>query len=148
MQNTVQIRDRTFRIPTLTRRFLAYLIDIVVVLLPVVVLVRVGSVMDSGDASGGSIVLVVLGVLAVLAIPLYHPVALAVAGTTVGKRLLDMHVIQVRDCAKPGFGTALGRWLLFQVVPFGSIIAWIGALSNEENRGLHDKGAGTIVVMQ
>lgn len=145
MQNTVQIRDRTFRIPTLTRRFLAYLIDTVIVLVLVSVLVLAGRVVASGDAPGGT---TTLAFLVALAIPLYHPVALAVAGTTVGKNLLAMHVIQVRDCAKPGFGIALGRWLLFHVVPFGSFIAWVGALGNEENRGLHDKGAGTIVVMQ
>ena len=89
-----------------------------------------------------------LFVLILVVIPLYHPVALAIAGATVGKGLLDMRVIQVRDCAKPGFGTALGRFLLFYAVPFGSIIAWIGALGNEENRGFHDKGAGTIVIMR
>ena len=53
MQNIVQIRDRTFRIPTLTRRFLAYLIDTVVLLLLIIVPSLVGSVLDSRGSFRG-----------------------------------------------------------------------------------------------
>ena len=142
MQDTVRITDQTFRIPALTRRFVASLIDYAFMGLLFLGFGLGASFADSVSAAPA------LGVLLLLAIPLYHPVSLAATGTTIGKTLLGMHVIRVLDAAKPGFGAALGRWLLFQVVPLGQAIAWIGALSDEANRGFHDKGAGTIVVMR
>ena len=135
---SVVISDQRFRIPTLGTRFAASLIDDAFILLLFVVF-RLAANFGLGGP---------LAFLLLLAMFLYHPVAIAAVGTTIGKALLGLYVIRVRDAAKPGFGAALGRWLLFYVVPLGVIIAWIGALTDDENRGWHDKGAGTIVVMK
>lgn len=138
MQKTVVISDQTFGIPTLSRRFAAALLDVAFILLLFGVFIQAGNAGLSGAVA----------VLLLLAVLLYHPVVIAAFGTIVGKTLLGMRVIRVRDAAKLGFGAALGRWLLFYVVPLGSIIAWVGALTDDEHRGWHDKGAGTIVVMK
>lgn len=138
--NTVQITDKTFGVPALTRRSVAYLIDSVGLLLLVVVYALVGLL----DSRVGTVLASVL----LLPIMLYYPLLLALTGTTVGKGLLGMHVIRVPDAAKPGFGASLGRCMLFHLVPFGMVIALVVALRDKANRGFHDKGAGTIVVMR
>ena len=140
-------------------RLAAYLIDGLILLVPVIILtVVVVAVATSSDT--GAWVTGVLGFLVYLAaLLLYAPLLMAREGThngqTWGKQLLDIRVM--RDTGQPmGFGWAALREILMKgfavslasaIIPF---IPWFlnyfWPLWDDQNRALHDMAASTHVI--
>lgn len=68
-----------------------------------------------------------------------HLVLVASLGTTIGHRLVGMRVVREDGGAYVGLLKALARTvLLLMVLP---AVVW-----DEDGRGLHDRGAGTVIV--
>lgn len=93
----------------------------------------------------------------------YGIAPIALWGRTLGKHLLGVQVVTADAGALPGFRVAAIRYLVFSLFPLalvlpelpGQIISalWTGILlatmvSDPQNRGLHDRAAGTLVVMR
>lgn len=68
-------------------------------------------------------------------------------GRTPGKLLLDLRVINARTGEPPGYGRALLRYIgyFLSALPLGLGFLWI--VFDRQRQGLHDKIAGTRVVM-
>lgn len=80
-----------------------------------------------------------------LGILLYHPIAVAVWQTTIGKRLFGLYVLRT-DGSRIGTGRALARFLATIV---SNLILYIGYLMigiRRDKRGLHDLICDTKVV--
>jgi uncharacterized RDD family membrane protein YckC len=77
------------------------------------------------------------------------------SGATVGKKLLNLHVV-VADGSHPSLEVAAKRnvWMLFGLIPFvGGILSLVAIIviivtisSNPQSRGYHDTFAGTAVM--
>ncbi len=70
---------------------------------------------------------------------LQHLVLVATLGTTIGHRVVGVRIVREDGVPMVGFLKALARTiLLLLVLP---AVVW-----DEDNRGLHDRGAGTRIV--
>ncbi|MEX0913885.1 MAG: RDD family protein [Demequina sp.] len=80
--------------------------------------------------------------MATLAIfALQHLVLVATLGTTIGHRLVGVRVVREDGASPVGLLKALARTvLLLMVLP---AVVW-----DEEGRGLHDRGAGTMIILR
>ena len=140
-------------------RLAAYVIDGLILLVPVIILTVVVVAVATGSDTGAWVT-AVLGFLVYLAaLLLYAPLLMAREGThngqTWGKQLLDIRV--VRDSGQPmGFGWAALREIVvkgFVVTIASSIIPFIPWFLNyfwplwdDQNRALHDMVVSTHVV--
>jgi uncharacterized RDD family membrane protein YckC len=80
---------------------------------------------------------------------LYETTFIALRGQTPGKMLLRVRVVRVEDGRVPGWRRAFIRWvvpILFSIVPFGALVAYLWLLWDRRRQGLHDKAARTLVV--
>jgi uncharacterized RDD family membrane protein YckC len=125
-------------------RFVARLVDALVVGLVVVPLVLTGVLPDSG-----------LGALAVGSLGFLYGAALDATGGTLGKRLLRMQVVD-RHGRPPGLGAGATRnlWLLTSLLPglagqtvavTVSVLIAISIARDPIDLGWHDRLAGTAV---
>ena len=64
----------------------------------------------------------------------------ATYGQTLGKRVLGIRVIRVDGNGLAGF-----PWLVLRTIPLGALIPAV--VWDRDRRGLHDKAAGTVVVV-
>lgn len=76
---------------------------------------------------------------------LYYTVGVAVWATTVGKRLVGLHVLRP-DGGKAGFGRALARYFagILSMLLFG--VGYLMIALRSDKRGLHDLICDTVVV--
>ena len=160
------------RLATIGQRFVARLLDVVVVVFGYILLWIVFTVLSSaigviatggGDGTGFGIGLagagflglvvgfILVGILGVV----YEVVLVAVFGRTVGKMILSLRLVREIDGRKPNWGNATLRWIapgLAYLVPFlGGFAAILVLLSpifdgSGRRQGWHDKMAGTLVV--
>ena len=137
------------------RRFAAYLLDGLLLLLPPALGV---ALVIAGDQSGDeaeplSVAGLVLIIAGITLIPgLYHTILVGnERGQTLGKRVLGLRVIDDRAGGRIGYGRAFGRWL----VPWAMAIACGGFLNildglwplwDDRRQTLHDKVANSVVV--
>ncbi|WP_419554061.1 RDD family protein [Candidatus Poriferisodalis sp.] len=105
---------------------------------------------DSGVYSGGVAVMSLVGLAILLA---YEVVQIAVWGQTPGKRMTGIKVINAAHGGVPGWGKAVGRWLIPGLVLLIPIVGWLLAILcyvsltwDRVYQGWHDKAAGTLVV--
>jgi uncharacterized RDD family membrane protein YckC len=140
-------------------RFAAWLIDVLILLVPIVVLTLV---VVAGAASDNSAVWVSVGLtfLVYLVVTLLYAPLLMMRegdhnGQTWGKQALGIRV--VRDTAQPmGFGWAALREIVVKGMLFGWLGSWffgipwlldnLWPLWDDENRALHDMIVSTHVV--
>ena len=143
------------------KRLVARIIDIVIIGFIVVVLsivgfagVVLGSATDE-KALAGMALFVAFGGLALFSILLllYEPTLIAVRGQTLGKMAMNIMVVRAEDGGVPGWGKALGRWvlpgLLFLIPVAGgllSLLVYISLLWDDRRQGWHDKMGTTVVV--
>ncbi len=81
---------------------------------------------------------------------LYKPLMEGARGQTLGKMALGIKVVRASDAGPIGYGPAFLRWLVAAVlgaVPLGSLVDHLWPLWDEHVQTLHDKAAGTIVVI-
>ncbi|MCE2528102.1 MAG: RDD family protein [Actinomycetia bacterium] len=143
------------------KRLVARIIDIVIIGFIVVVLsivgfvgVVLGSATDE-QALAGMALFVGFGGLALFSILLllYEPTLIAVRGQTLGKMAMNIMVVRAEDGGVPGWGKALGRWVLpglLALIPVAggllSLLVYISLLWDDRRQGWHDKMGTTVVV--
>jgi uncharacterized RDD family membrane protein YckC len=128
-------------------RFLAYLLDTLVVGIPALILLYlVGSVSSSGgQGSGPGVAVEALLIVGSIAYFLYfwtRP-----TGQTLGMKAVNIRVVKT-DGSPITVGTAVVRYLgmIINSIIFGLPIGWIWAAFDANKQGWHDKMAGTYVV--
>ena len=114
-------------------RFVAYLIDTVIV--GVVVIVLYGILGGTGQG---------LGILVGLAYFTYFDGS--PSGQTVGKRLMSIRVIDFQTGGPIGFGKGFIRYIGRLISGFVCLLGYLWAIWDEQRQGWHDKIAGTVVV--
>jgi uncharacterized RDD family membrane protein YckC len=156
----------TYKLATMGSRFLARLIDAVIVGIPlgiisVIILSALAPTPEEilrGETTGFiTTLLVYMGVLIVITVA-YEVGMLATRGATLGKQLMGVRVVTAQTAAVPGQGLGGGpafvRWAVYQapgIIPYvGGLWVLICALSpffdSENRQGFHDKAAKTYVL--
>ena len=132
------------------QRFLAWLIDVVIVWVPINGVVVALIAIDPGAGHGEGAAFVFLFAAYFLA-PLYWAFAHSrEGGQTLGKRIVGIRVRNRDTNGRLRVGQAVGRAYLmlgffgFLAIPF--LVDALSPLWDEERRSLHDKAAGSIVV--
>lgn len=142
------------------RRLVARLIDMAIVLIVTIILAVVGIVSllataESSDEAAGALAVFGFGSIAVFVVVLllYEPTMIALRGQTLGKMATNIMVVGIEDGAVPGWGKALGRWVLPGLLAFIpviggllSLLVYISLLWDDRRQGWHDKLGTTVVV--
>ncbi|MDK9500140.1 RDD family protein, partial [Streptomyces katrae] len=158
-----RMAERAVRPAGLGRRGVARLLDSLVhaavaaaVVVPVVprVTAHLEAKVDAARASGRTTTVylldatttgylgLVLGALLLFGV-LYEALPTARWGLTPGKKLLGVRVLATATLRPPGFGAALGRWLVYAFLGLpGSL--WC-LVDRPRRRAWHDRAAGTFV---
>lgn len=128
------------------RRYLALVLDSIVLALPLIVLAVVLG-LAGGSSSDESSALVVLVYLAYwVAAPLYYSLQeSSAAQATLGKRALGIKVTDLEG-GRLTFGNALGRWFAAALSYLTLYIGFLMAAFTTRRQALHDMVAGTLVV--
>jgi uncharacterized RDD family membrane protein YckC len=141
-------------------RFGARLLDMIFAYIVVIVLniIIFGAAFGAGaaeDQSGGLAMGTVFASLIVSALTfiLYDVIFVSTMGTTPGKMILGMRLVNSRTGQKPSFGPALVRWgfpigLGYITCGLGYILIVISPFFDNTGqlRGWHDKAANTLVI--
>lgn len=143
------------------RRLVARIIDAVIILFVIVVLTIVGIaglvIGSEADADGIAMTAMFAGfgglaLFSVVAL-LYEPTMIALKGQTLGKMAMNIMVARAEDGGVPGWGKALGRWLLpglLTLIPvLGSLLVllvYLSLLWDDRRQGWHDKMGTTVVI--
>lgn len=122
-------------------------------------------IVDSMVSSAAGKFFVALAVLSLVFVG-YEVVQSALWGQTVGKRIVDIRVVNESTARPPGWGRSLIRWAA-PLVPFGLLgvflsgagellallvaaaslaLCYLSITWDRKNQGWHDKAAGTFVV--
>ena len=141
-------RDRAYA--SWGRRFVAYLLDLLIIIVPLVVLIVAVVAMDPSEDSAAWVV-VLAAYIGTIVIPFvyftyFHGEA---RGQTPGKRLLGIRVISDDTGRSIGFGRAFGRYAITAVFGFFFIpvvLDYLWPLWDRKNQTLHDKVVGSVVV--
>ena len=143
------------------RRLVARIIDIAIIVFVVVVLTIAGVAglvlgAESGeDALAFTAFFVGFGGLAFFSILflLYEPTLIALRGQTLGKMAMRIMVVRAEDGEVPGWGKAIGRWILpglLSLIPVvGGLLAllvYLSLLWDDRRQGWHDKMGTTVVI--
>ena len=127
----------------------AYVIDSLLLLVPLAVLIAVLFALNPDDDSGAWAVLTV-GYLATLVLPFVYFTVMhgSGRGQTYGKRALGIRVVD--DNGGPiGRGRAFGRYaitLAFGIFFIPAVLDYLWPLGDKRNQSLHDKAVGSLVV--
>lgn len=143
-----QAPDRQFA--SWGRRFAAYLLDGLVLFVPLGIAVAVVIASDPSEDDGAWAVLAI-AYLATLVLPFvyftfFHGDA---RGQTVGKRVLGIRVASDRTGESIGYGRAFGRYAITLVFGFfflPIILDYLWPLWDAKNQTIHDKVVGSVVV--
>ena len=128
------------------KRFVAFLIDTLIVLVVTVPLVLAIYGRSYGERSGGVfagfwdfMIQVVLPAVAVIVFWRYR-------GATPGKMAISARIVDAQTLAAPSTGRLVTRYFAYIVsmLPAGLGFIWIGI--DRRKQGFHDKIAGTVVV--
>ena len=129
-------------------RFVAYLIDGLVVGIPALILLAIAGGMarsNPGQVSGAVLVVYALVIIASIGYFIYfwsRP-----AGQTIGMKAMKIRVVKT-DGSAVTVGSAVVRYIgmLLNSIVFGLPIGWVWAAFDSNKQGWHDKIAGTYVV--
>jgi uncharacterized RDD family membrane protein YckC len=159
------------RLASVSQRFLARLIDGVILGIVITIVLTLGSLIfigglsasidENGNTTNGAGAGIgigaffLFGFLAIVILYAYEAVMIGFWGATLGKMIMKVKVVKPRNGAIPGIGAGIVRYLipgLCALIPF---IGWIGTLlcylsvtfdSSGRRQGWHDKVANTVVV--
>jgi uncharacterized RDD family membrane protein YckC len=133
------------------RRVLGALLDGVVIGVPLA-LALLPFALPSGKLTDNQ--LFIAGVASAVLSVIYHTVAIAVFGRTVGKLALSCRVVRSDDGGRIGWSAAAIRALIPSIaaaLPGIGILLLVPvyglAMVDQRRQGMHDKAAGTLVVM-
>lgn len=131
------------------RRFLALMLDNIIITLPLMLVGAVvlplalgGSNNEATSAAVGGLFYLAYWVVAALYYALQESSS---SQATLGKRALGIKVTDL-DGRRIGFGQALGRWFAAALSYLTFYVGFLMAAFTDRRRGLHDMVAGTLVV--
>jgi uncharacterized RDD family membrane protein YckC len=132
------------------RRLAAYLLDVLIIIVPLVVLIVAILAADPREDSAAWFV-VIAAYIATIVLPFnyftyFHGEP---GGQTPGKRLLGIRVVSDETGRSIGFGRAFGRYAITAVFGFffiPVILDYLWPLWDTRNQTLHDKVVGSVVV--
>jgi uncharacterized RDD family membrane protein YckC len=137
-------------------RFVAYLIDSIVISVIALVTILIGSpvmlngatiVDDKVTALGsGAVFGFLIGIIGFAICVLYFPIFWARGGQTLGMKPFSLRVVRDRDGGRIGWGTALLRLVGLWVAAAVFYIGFIWIFIDKRHRGWQDLIAGTVVV--
>ncbi|MEV4561559.1 RDD family protein [Kitasatospora sp. NPDC049285] len=143
-------------------RFLALLVDYLIVGLPGGILYGIGIGMSASgikcstdsygysrctsSASGGGTALIMLGGLLILAGTLFLLYRVGTTGQTPGKKLLNIRLVREADGQPIGFGMAFVRHLCHALDSFACCIGYLWPLWDAKRQTFADKVMNTVVV--
>lgn len=143
------------------RRLVARIIDVVIIVAVVVFLTIVGIaglVLGSeteADIVEAAALFVGFGGLALFTIVvlLYEPTLIALRGQTLGKMAMRIMVVRAENGEVPGWGKAIGRWILpglLGLIPVVGgllvLLVYLSLLWDASRQGWHDKMGTTVVI--
>jgi uncharacterized RDD family membrane protein YckC len=132
------------------RRVGAYLLDAVIIFIPLMVVIIVALVAASPDEDDGAWAVVGLAYLASFLIPFVYFTVFhgRPSGQTPGKRALGIRVVSDETGGSIGYGRAFGRYAItfvlgIFVLPL--VLDYLWPLWDTKNQALHDKVVGSVV---
>ena len=130
-------------------RFAAYLLDALILLLPLAVFFAIVIATNPDDDSGAWAVLG-LAYLATIVLPFVYFTVMhgGERGQTYGKRALGIRVVD-QNGGSIGYGSAFGRYaitFLFGLFVLPVVLDYLWPLWDRRNQALHDKVASSLVV--
>lgn len=133
------------------RRLGAYLLDVLVLVLPLVAIIVVAVVLADPDGNDGAWAAVGFAYLATLVLPFLYFTFFHgdPRGQTPGKRLLGIRVVSDETGRRIGYGRAFGRYAItfvFSIFFLPLILDYLWPLWDGKNQALHDKVVGSVVV--
>lgn len=133
------------------RRVAAYLIDGLLLSIPIAVaFVVVVAASPDGDDDGAWAVLVFAYLLTIVLPFVYFTVMHGgVSGQTFGKRWLSIRVVSDETGNSIGYGRAFGRYaitVVFSLIFIPLLLDYLWPLWDTKNQALHDKVVGSVVV--
>jgi uncharacterized RDD family membrane protein YckC len=128
----------------------AYLLDTLILVLPIVVLLAIVFAADPGDSSAAWIVLGLVYV-ATLVLPFAYFTVLHgnERGQTYGKRAAGIRVVGEGTGGSIGYGRAFGRYgiiVIFGIVLLPLLLDYLWPLWDSKNQAWHDKVVHSLVV--
>ncbi len=143
----------TYQLPSVGDRFVARLLDALIIGIPALVLLLVGMALLIGGGGGNSVIAVLAGIAieigVLIFLLLYEWLSLAKTGQTIGKRIRGIQVVSVDTGLPPGTGKAFGRTYLPAVLGIIPLLNWVGFLAllwHPNRQTWYDQAAGTIVI--
>jgi uncharacterized RDD family membrane protein YckC len=134
------------------RRIGGLILDQIIVALPVVIVVVAIGYAPADTVTSKSLLLFNIAITSVAFV--YETLMIARLGRTVGKIALGTRVVRLVDGGRPGWSEAVMRALVplsLGAIPrigvFLGVFVYSLALWNPLRQGLHDKAAGTLVVL-
>ena len=144
------------------RRLVARIIDVVIMVAVAIFLTIVGvaglvlgSETEADVLAAAAALFVGFGGFAffTIIVLLYEPTLIALRGQTLGKMAARIKVVRAEDGEVPGWGKAIGRWLLpglLVLIPVvGGLLAllvYLSLLWDDRRQGWHDKMGTTVVI--
>ena len=107
------------------------------------------------DALAAAALFLGFGGLALFTILLliYEPTLIALKGQTLGKMAMRIMVVRAEDGDVPGWGKAIGRWILpgiLGLIPVAGgllvLLVYLSLLWDDRRQGWHDKMGTTVVI--
>jgi uncharacterized RDD family membrane protein YckC len=128
----------------------AYLLDVLILALPLIVLIVIVVAADPGDTSAAWAALG-LAYIATLVLPFIYFTVLHgnERGQTYGKRASGIRVVDERTGGSIGYGRAFGRYgiiVLLGLFILPVLIDYLWPLWDAKNQALHDKVVSSVVV--
>ena len=141
----------------------ARIIDTVIMGVVAIILIVAGLVSAIGltggdsatgeDAAAGVGAFIAFAVVGVVIGILYEVVLIATKGQTLGKMAVRVKVVRADNGLEPGWGKAIGRWIIPAALGFIPFVGWLlsllvylSLLWDKVRQGWHDKVAGTLVI--
>jgi uncharacterized RDD family membrane protein YckC len=160
------------RLASVSQRFLARLIDSVILGVVITIILSIGMAIfigglsttsfdESGNPTSGTGAgigfgaIFLCGFIAIVILYAYEAVMIGFWGATLGKMIMKVKVVKPRNGSVPGIGAGVVRYLIPGVCALIPFIGWIGTLlcflsvtfdSSGRRQGWHDKVANTVVV--
>jgi uncharacterized RDD family membrane protein YckC len=134
------------------RRLGAYLLDVLVIAVPLIAIIGValaaGSPEDENDSSWTA---VAIAYLLTIVVPFVYFTLMhgRESGQTLGKKWLGIRVVDGSSGNSIGYGRAFGRYAIsfvFGLFVIPSILDYLWPLWDQKKQALHDKVVGSIVV--
>ena len=132
----------------------ARILDAIVVVVVMGAVFALGVVSASVADDGAALTGFYVSALVAAAIGLlYEVVQIALWGQTIGKRAVNVKVVNAVHGGLPGWGKSIGRWAipgLLNLIPLIgwllSLVCYLSLLWDRVRQGWHDRAAGTLVI--